>query len=888
MLHFFDPARGARSLTRDDPTGFAAPPAFGPFRVLHQIGVGALGPVFRTYEPTRDRLVAVKVFRLDVTPEQAVALADELGRATEGSLFHPSIVEPVSAGVEGTVAYRAEEYVAAESLDVAMRHYAPATLDKALPFITQLASAIDFARQAGVGHGALHPRDIFVTPDEARATGFGVVDALDRLGLRAPVRRPYSPPERIAGERWGTPADVFSLAAIAFELLTGRRPLGLGDQIGPLTGANVGEYGEAIRAVLVRAMREHPVERFTTAMEFASELARVSGQVPVATEAAPVAKKVAEPRPAPPAEVPAVSDIVAAVPVPNEQEKEQAKEEDQKDEKAEEAEQDSLGHILALDDSPREVARKVIAARKRQGQSKAKSPARQELDAAVSLLVPPDPVPEALPALPEATATIETVEPTAQFAPEGPVEELSALEPPDDPSTLDAAIMAMDEPPEVQFNKDEPSLDELRPREREIDAFRAERPWPRPAERADPLTFEPASFWSPEPKTPSRGVEASSARVPDLPIDRAVVPKPTALEPFDPELPPPLPLRPTAPPPPEPLQVIADDPAAVERPRTMMLPTAIGLILGLLLGYLAGYSVGSRDVTKQLAQATANDATPVQGAGPTPGAAATDARVNPPAADQKPVEPPPPVPSDARGATPPATSAAPPSSTKPPATAQPAVKPPVVAPPADKPAATPPAAARETTKPVPTTTAGRIVVSSTPSRAAVTVNGVWSGRTPLTLAERPFGKYVVRVVEPGYAVERQEFVLSSNAPSKTIDVTLERSGAARGEKPAASKSPSSAPPQPVESKPTSTAGRGQTPATPGATTGAIFVDSRPQGARVLVDGRDYGVTPTTVPGLTLGQHTIRLELADHAPWTKTETVTGGTTVRVTGSLEPIR
>jgi hypothetical protein len=90
--------------------------------VLHQIGIGTLGPVFRTYEPTRDRLVSVKAFRLDIVPEQAQALAAALGLATEASLSHPSIVEPIAAGVEGTVAYRAEEYVAAESLDVAMRH----------------------------------------------------------------------------------------------------------------------------------------------------------------------------------------------------------------------------------------------------------------------------------------------------------------------------------------------------------------------------------------------------------------------------------------------------------------------------------------------------------------------------------------------------------------------------------------------------------------------------------------------------------------------------------------------------------------------------------------------------------------------------------------------
>src|SRR3954454_13435751 len=132
----------------DDPAAFAPPPAFGPFRVLHQIGIGTLGPVFRTYEPIRDRLVAVKVFRLDIIPEQAQALAEALTRATQASLFHPSIVEPIAAGVEGTLAYRAEEDVAAESLDGAMRHYAPAPIEKVLPFSTHLAGAIDFARAA--------------------------------------------------------------------------------------------------------------------------------------------------------------------------------------------------------------------------------------------------------------------------------------------------------------------------------------------------------------------------------------------------------------------------------------------------------------------------------------------------------------------------------------------------------------------------------------------------------------------------------------------------------------------------------------------------------------------------------------------------------------------
>ncbi len=269
--------------------------------MLHQIGIGTLGPVFRTYEPTRDRLVAVKAFRLDIVPEQAQALAAALSRAAKASLFHPSIVEPIDAGVEGTLAYRAEEYVAAESLDVAMRHYAPAPIEKVLPYITQLAGAIDFARAAGVGHGGLHPRDVFVTPEEARATGFGVVEALEQVGIRAPIRRPYSAPERIDGSAWGTPADVFSLAAITFELLTGKRPAGTGSEIGALPD---GQFAAALHLVLARAMHDDVSKRHTSALAFA-------GALEAASQGRPVTDVLLVPAPLPPATPPRVEEAPA-------------------------------------------------------------------------------------------------------------------------------------------------------------------------------------------------------------------------------------------------------------------------------------------------------------------------------------------------------------------------------------------------------------------------------------------------------------------------------------------------------------------------------------------------------------------------------------------------
>jgi len=253
--------------------------------VLHQVGVGVLGPVFRTYDPVRDRLISVKAFQLDLLPEQGQELADRLARMVALDLTHPSLVRRVAAGVEGHTVYLAEDYIAAESLDIALRHYAPAPLETALPFIGQLAGAIDAARAAGVGHGALHPRDIFLTPEEARATGFGVSDALEAVGVAPPLRRPYSAPERMSGGRWGTPADVYALGAVAHELLTGRRPAGTGD-VAPIAGRVAAAHPQLIRAVLALALAEDPADRYQTAAAFADALeAAARGERPPAPAA---------------------------------------------------------------------------------------------------------------------------------------------------------------------------------------------------------------------------------------------------------------------------------------------------------------------------------------------------------------------------------------------------------------------------------------------------------------------------------------------------------------------------------------------------------------------------------------------------------------------------
>ncbi|MEQ1730302.1 MAG: protein kinase, partial [Vicinamibacterales bacterium] len=234
--------------------------------------MGVLGPVYRAYQPDPGRLVAVKQFRLDLAPENAHRFVDALDRLIAADLTHLGIAAPLASGMTENSPFLALDFVAAESFDVVIRDYGPAPVAEALRIASQLAGALDFAAAVSVFHGALHPRDVLVSTDETRVTGLGIAQILDSLGLAAPIRRPYTSPERVAGGAWDRRADIFSLGALVFEMLFGRRVVGVGafaaESITPIDGADV----TALRATFTRALAEEPSERFDTALEFADAL----------------------------------------------------------------------------------------------------------------------------------------------------------------------------------------------------------------------------------------------------------------------------------------------------------------------------------------------------------------------------------------------------------------------------------------------------------------------------------------------------------------------------------------------------------------------------------------------------------------------------------------
>ena len=251
--------------------------------------------MFRAYDARRERLVAVKLFRLDLPPERVHQLVAEFEKLIDADLNHPAVAVPLATGITGVSAYLAQDYVAAESLDLAVREYGAAPPPDALRVAVQLAAALDLAAVANVHHGALHPRDVLLSDDETRVTGLGVARALESVGVPAPVRRPYCAPERRSPGAWGAQADVFSLAALVYELLWGRRPPGesgeVADSLTELPGARL----RSLQFAFARALAEAPEDRFDSALEFAEALKAAFPDIQL-IEPAPPKKRFAAPR----------------------------------------------------------------------------------------------------------------------------------------------------------------------------------------------------------------------------------------------------------------------------------------------------------------------------------------------------------------------------------------------------------------------------------------------------------------------------------------------------------------------------------------------------------------------------------------------------------------
>lgn len=164
------------------------------------------------------------------------------------------------------------------------------------------------------------------------------------------------------------------------------------------------------------------------------------------------------------------------------------------------------------------------------------------------------------------------------------------------------------------------------------------------------------------------------------------------------------------------------------------------------------------------------------------------------------------------------------------------------------------------------TTAGRLLVRSSPAGARVLLDGKDVGATPLTLRALAFGSHTVRLTRTGFAAEERRITMSATQPAQSVVVDL----------------------APTRDRGASDARADGAGARPSATAGAaasLIIDSRPAGAAVYIDGRRVGTTPATIDNVRLGQHTVFLELEGFRGWSALMQFASGEN-RVSATLEP--
>jgi serine/threonine-protein kinase len=276
----------------------------GRYDVTEVLGKGAMGVVYRAFDPNIRRTVALKTIRkelIDDDDRAATMLARFKNEAqAAGRLAHPGIVSVYEYGEEGDLAYIAMEYVQGNPLREYFNRGTRFEDRDAVSIMAQLLDALAYAHEQGVYHRDVKPANLIVmTNGRLKVADFGIarIDSSNLTQIGAIMGTPgYMAPEQYAGSDVDWRADVFSAGVVFYQLLTGVKPFaGSAESIAykvcyetPPTPSEVDP--ERIQAkydaVVMRAIAKKPEARFATAQAFRTAL--------LTAYAAPVSPTVSE------------------------------------------------------------------------------------------------------------------------------------------------------------------------------------------------------------------------------------------------------------------------------------------------------------------------------------------------------------------------------------------------------------------------------------------------------------------------------------------------------------------------------------------------------------------------------------------------------------------
>jgi serine/threonine-protein kinase len=263
----------------------------GRYRILGELGRGAMGTVYRAHDPLIEREVAIKTLHPDL-PEDVVAEVRQrfLREAkSAGRLNHPNIVTIFDVGEQDGVAYMAMELLEGRSLQQMLGESARLPFLVSADLVAQIADALDRAQELGIVHRDVKPANIVVSASgHAKLTDFGVAyvpaSTMTQTGTMIGSPR-YMSPEQVLGLPIDPRSDIFSLGVVLYEMLAGRAPFVRPEDstIFPLINRIAMEAHPPVRqldpsipaefdAILDKALAKKPEHRYQRAGEMASDL----------------------------------------------------------------------------------------------------------------------------------------------------------------------------------------------------------------------------------------------------------------------------------------------------------------------------------------------------------------------------------------------------------------------------------------------------------------------------------------------------------------------------------------------------------------------------------------------------------------------------------------
>jgi len=267
------------------------------YLIEKELGHGGMAVVFLARDVRHDRHVAIKVFRSDLGDASG---AERFQREIRllARLQHPHILPLYDSGTTGETSYFVSPFVEGETLHERLKREHQLPIDEAVRLTIEVADALDYAHTHDVIHRDIKPENILQQDGHAVVADFGIARAMRRtvgewvtaagMSVGSP---PYMSPEQASGEhQLDGRTDIYSLGCVLYEMLAGRPPFTgrsahmiivarLSSNATPVNEARA-EVPARLSAALSKALERAPGDRFATAGEFSTALAKALAPVP--------------------------------------------------------------------------------------------------------------------------------------------------------------------------------------------------------------------------------------------------------------------------------------------------------------------------------------------------------------------------------------------------------------------------------------------------------------------------------------------------------------------------------------------------------------------------------------------------------------------------------